>query len=243
VTESVSIQTDRLIKSFRRRRVVNGITFELTQGEVVGLLGQNGAGKTTTFYMVVGLLKPDHGWVRMGGRDITRMPMYNRARLGIGYLPQEPSVFRKLTVEQNLELVLQTQPLSGKEQAYRRDALLDEFNLYHLRHYRAEVLSGGERRRVEIARSLAADPKFVLLDEPFTGVDPIEIGAIQQMVLELKQRNIGILITDHNVRETLATTDRSYIVKDGQIIASGDSEEIANDPMARKYYLGRDFQL
>jgi lipopolysaccharide export system ATP-binding protein len=243
VSEAVSIQTDRLIKSFRRRRVVNGITFELSQGEVVGLLGPNGAGKTTTFYMVVGLLKPDYGRVRLGGRDITRMPMYARARMGIGYLPQEPSVFRRLTVEQNLELVLQMQALSGKERRHRCEALMDEFNLVHLRQHRTEVLSGGERRRVEIARSLAAQPRFVLLDEPFTGVDPIEIGAIQQMVLELKQRNIGILITDHNVRETLATTDRSYIVKDGQIIASGDSDEIANDPMARKYYLGRDFQL
>lgn len=243
MTGSVSIQTDRLIKSFRRRRVVNGITFEVSQGEVVGLLGQNGAGKTTTFYMVVGLLKPDYGSVRIGTRDVTRLPMYSRARLGIGYLPQEPSVFRRLTVEQNVELILQMQRLSGQERRKRCDALLDEFNLTHLRRHRAEVLSGGERRRVEIARALATDPKFILLDEPFTGVDPIEIGAIQEMVLELKQRNIGVLITDHNVRETLATTDRSYIVKDGQIIASGDSEEIANDPMARKYYLGRDFQL
>jgi len=243
VTGTVSIQTDRLIKSFKRRRVVNGITFEVSQGEVVGLLGQNGAGKTTTFYMVVGLLRPDYGTVRVGSRDVTRMPMHSRSRLGIGYLPQEPSVFRRLTVEQNVDLILQMQRLSAQERRRRCDGLLDEFNLTHLRHHRAEVLSGGERRRVEIARALATEPRFILLDEPFTGVDPIEIGAIQEMVLELKQRNIGVLITDHNVRETLATTDRSYIVKDGQIIASGDSDEIANDPMARKYYLGRDFQL
>lgn len=243
MSESLSIQTDRLVKSFRRRRVVNGISFEVSQGEVVGLLGQNGAGKTTTFYMVVGLLKPDHGKVMLGTRNVTRMPMYSRARLGLGYLPQETSVFRRLTVEQNLDLVTQMQPISGKERQRRVDGLLDEFNLQHLRKYRAEVLSGGERRRVEIARALATEPRFILLDEPFTGIDPIEIGAIQQMVLDLKRRNIGILITDHNVRETLATTDRSYIVKDGQIIASGNSEEIAVDPMARKYYLGQDFQL
>lgn len=243
MTDSVSIHTDRLVKSFRRRKVVNGISFELSQGEVVGLLGQNGAGKTTTFYMVVGLLKPDQGRVMLGTRNITRLPMYSRARLGLGYLPQEASVFRKLTVEQNLELVTQMQPISGKERRMRMDSLLDEFNLQHLRRHRAEVLSGGERRRVELARALATNPRFILLDEPFTGVDPIEIGAIQQMILHLKQRNIGVLITDHNVRETLATTDRSYIVKEGQIIASGDSEEIANDPMARKYYLGQDFHL
>jgi lipopolysaccharide export system ATP-binding protein len=239
----LSIQTDRLIKSFKKRRVVNGVSFELHQGEVVGLLGQNGAGKTTTFYMVVGLLKPDYGTVRLGSKDITHYPMYQRARAGVGYLPQEPSVFRRLTVDQNLDLILEMQPLSKKVKLQRKMALLEEFNLTHLRRYRAEVLSGGERRRVEIARALATDPKFILLDEPFTGVDPIEIGAIQEMVMDLKRRNIGVLITDHNVRETLATTDRSYIVKDGQIIASGSSEEIALDPMARKYYLGQDFRL
>jgi len=243
VTESTCIRTERLIKSFRRRRVVNGISFEVNQGEVVGLLGQNGAGKTTTFYMVVGLLRPDSGKVWLGSKNISGQPMYRRARAGIGYLPQEPSVFRKLTVEENLSMVLQMQRVPGKEQRARIETLLEEFNLAHLRRQRAEVLSGGERRRVEIARALATNPRFILLDEPFTGVDPIEVGAIQEMVLDLKGRNIGVLITDHNVRETLATTDRSYIVKDGQIIASGNSEEIAADPMARKYYLGQDFRL
>ncbi|HTE18487.1 MAG TPA: LPS export ABC transporter ATP-binding protein [Armatimonadota bacterium] len=237
------IRTERLVKSFRRRRVVNGISIELNQGEVVGLLGQNGAGKTTTFYMVTGLLQPDSGKVWLGSRNISRLPMYRRARIGIGYLPQEPSVFRKLTVEQNLLLVLEAQRMSHKERGRRIGSLLDDFNLLHLRRQRTEVLSGGERRRVEIARALATSPNFILLDEPFTGVDPIEVNSIQEMVLDLKMMNIGVLITDHNVRETLAITDRSYIVKDGQVIASGGSEEITADPMARKYYLGHDFQL
>jgi lipopolysaccharide export system ATP-binding protein len=240
---SISIRTEGLVKSFRRRRVVNGISIEVSQGEVVGLLGQNGAGKTTTFYMVVGLLRPDSGRVFLGDRNISGLPMFRRARAGVGYLPQEASVFRKLTVEQNLLVILENHRMSRKERWQRIEALLDEFNLVHLRRHRAEVLSGGERRRVEIARALATEPKFILLDEPFTGVDPIEVGAIQEMVLDLKQRNIGVLITDHNVRETLATTDRSYIVKDGQIIASGTSDEIAADPMARRYYLGQDFRL
>jgi lipopolysaccharide export system ATP-binding protein len=231
------------VKSFRRRRVVDGISIEVHQGEVVGLLGQNGAGKTTTFYMVVGMLRPDSGQVWLGDRNISRMPMYHRARAGIGYLPQEASVFRKLTVEENLSLVLQMRRMSGKDRRQRMDALMEEFNVAHLRYSRTEVLSGGERRRVEIARALATNPKFILLDEPFTGVDPIEVDAIQEMVMDLKRKNIGVLITDHNVRETLATTDRSYIVKDGQIIASGTSDEIANDPLARKYYLGQDFSL
>ena len=240
---STCIRTERLIKSFRRRRVVDGISIEVNQGEVVGLLGQNGAGKTTTFYMVTGLLRPDSGKVWLGDRNVSGMAMYRRARAGIGYLPQEPSVFRKLTVEENLHLVLQMHRMAQRERKARTEALLDEFNLQHLRYHRAEVLSGGERRRVEIARAMATQPKFMLLDEPFTGVDPIEVGAIQQMVMDLKARGIGVLITDHNVRETLATTDRSYIVKDGQVIASGTSDEIATDPAARKYYLGNDFQL
>jgi lipopolysaccharide export system ATP-binding protein len=240
---STCIRTEQLIKSFRRRRVVDGISIEVHRGEVVGLLGQNGAGKTTTFYMIVGLLRPDRGKVWLGDRNITRQPMYRRARSGIGYLPQEPSAFRKLTVEENLALVLQMQGVPGREQRKRIDTLLDEFHLAHLRYHRAAVLSGGERRRVELARALATQPDFILLDEPFTGVDPIEISAIQQMVLELKDRNIGVLITDHNVRETLAATDRAYIVKDGQVIAAGDSREIGDDPLARRYYLGQNFQL
>lgn len=240
---STCIRTERLIKSFRRRRVVDGISIEVHQGEVVGLLGQNGAGKTTTFYMVVGLLRPDGGKVWLGSKEITRQPMYRRARAGIGYLPQEASVFRKLTIEQNLQLILEMNRMSGGERKRRVESLLDEFNLQHLRYHRAEVLSGGERRRVEIARALATNPSFILLDEPFTGVDPIEVDAIQSMVLDLKQRGIGVLITDHNVRETLATTDRSYIVRQGQIIASGTTAQVAADALARRHYLGEDFQL
>jgi lipopolysaccharide export system ATP-binding protein len=238
------IRTDRLIKSFRRSgRVVDGISIDVRQGEVVGLLGKNGAGKTTTFYMVVGLLKPDRGSVWLGEWNITRLPMYKRARLGIGYMAQDPSIFRKLTVEENLMLVLQMHRLSAKERQRRMDMLLEEFNLSHLRHQRGVVLSGGERRRVELARALVTSPQFILLDEPFTGVDPIEVAAVQEMVKDLKTRNIGVLITDHNVRETLAITDRSYIVKDGVIIASGTSEQITTNPIARQHYLGQDFQL
>ncbi len=239
----LKIRTDGLMKSFRRRRVVDGISIEVNQGEVVGLLGQNGAGKTTTFYMVVGLLKPDSGRVWLGDRNISRLPLYRRAKAGIGYLPQETSIFRKLTVEENLDLVLQMQRGSSKEKRERKEVLLDEFNLTHLRHQHGATLSGGERRRVELARALVTQPKFILLDEPFTGVDPIEVHAIQEMVNDLKRRNIGVLITDHNVRETLATTDRAYIVKEGKIIASGTSDEIAADPLARRYYLGADFRF
>lgn len=240
---STSIRTEGLTKTYRRRRVVNGISIEVNRGEVVGLLGKNGAGKTTTFYMVTGLVRPDRGTVWLGDKNISRLPMHRRARLGIGYLPQEASVFRKLTVEENLLLVLQMYRMKAKERRERIDSLLEEFNLAHLRRQRAEVLSGGERRRVEIARALATQPNFILLDEPFTGVDPIEVDAIQDMVLDLKRRNIGVLITDHNVRETLATTDRSYIVKDGEVIASGTSQEVAEDPLARENYLGHDFRL
>lgn len=240
---STFIRTEGLTKSFRKRRVVNGISIEVNQGEVVGLLGKNGAGKTTTFYMVTGLLRPDQGKVWLGSRNISGMPMHQRARLGIGYLPQEASVFRKLTIEENLLLVLQMHRMSGKERRNRIEVLLEEFNLSHLRYQRAEVLSGGERRRVEIARALSTKPNFILLDEPFTGVDPIEVDAIQDMVMDLKQRNIGVLITDHNVRETLATTDRSYIVKDGEVIASGTTEEVSANPQARQHYLGQDFRL
>ncbi len=238
-----TLRTEELTKSFRRRRVVNGISIEVNPGEVVGLLGQNGAGKTTTFYMVVGLLRPDNGKVWLGTRDISRLPMFKRSRAGIGYLPQEASVFRRLTVEENLLLVFEMLGLPARERRGRTDQLLEEFNLTHLRYQRAEALSGGERRRIELARTLATRPAYILLDEPFTGVDPIEVTAIQQMVLDLKGRDIGVLITDHNVRETLATTDRSYIVKDGRIIASGTSDEISNNSLARKHYLGQEFQL
>jgi lipopolysaccharide export system ATP-binding protein len=240
---STCLRTEGLVKSFRRRCVVDGISIEVSQGEVVGLLGKNGAGKTTTFYMVVGLLRPDRGRVWLGDRNISGFSMVRRARAGIGYLPQEHSVFRKLTVEENLRLVLEMRGVGGRERRERIDELLEEFNLAHLRHERAAVLSGGERRRVEIARALSMRPEFILLDEPFTGVDPIEVAAIQDLIRDLKSRNIGVLITDHNVRETLAITDHSYIVRDGQMIASGTSQEIAADPAARMYYLGQNFRL
>jgi lipopolysaccharide export system ATP-binding protein len=240
---ALEIRTEELVKSYRGRRVVDGISVDVHEGEIVGLLGHNGAGKTTTFYMVVGLVKPDRGRVLLNGVEVTRQPMYRRARSGVGYLPQEPSVFRKLTVEENLRLVLQMVGLPGAEQKARAEQLLREFNIEHLRHNIGYQLSGGERRRVEIARALATRPSFILLDEPFTGIDPIEVHTIQQLVAQLKSRGIGVLITDHSVRETLATTDRAYIVKDGKIMTSGTSDEIASDPLARKYYLGDHFEM
>jgi lipopolysaccharide export system ATP-binding protein len=239
----MEIRTEELVKSYRGRRVVDGISLQVREGEIVGLLGHNGAGKTTTFYMVVGLVKPDRGRVLLNGQEVTRQPMYRRARGGIGYLPQEPSVFRKLSVEENLRLVLEMIGRSGSEQKARVEQLLREFNVEHLRQQIGYQLSGGERRRVEIARALATEPSFILLDEPFTGIDPIEVHTIQQLVAQLKSRGIGVLITDHSVRETLATTDRAYIVKDGKIMTAGTSEEIANDSLARKYYLGDHFEM
>jgi lipopolysaccharide export system ATP-binding protein len=237
------IQTDSLVKRYRGRTVVDGVSLCVGQGEIVGLLGHNGAGKTTTFYMVVGLVRPNSGRVLLADRDITRQPVYRRARAGIGYLPQEASVFRKLTVQDNLRLVLEAANLPRTEQKARTERLLEEFNVAHLRHQKAYLLSGGERRRVEIARALATQPSFILLDEPFTGIDPIEVHTIQQLVAQLKSRGIGVLITDHSVRETLATTDRAYIVKDGKIMTSGTSEELAQDELARKYYLGEHFEM
>jgi lipopolysaccharide export system ATP-binding protein len=239
----MEIRTEELVKSYRGRRVVDGISLQVHEGEIVGLLGHNGAGKTTTFYMVVGLVKPDRGRVLLNGQEVTRQPMYRRARAGVGYLPQEPSVFRKLTVEENLRLVLQMSGKSTAEQQAIADQLMEEFHVTHLRNQIGYQLSGGERRRVEIARALATQPSFVLLDEPFTGIDPIEVHTIQQLVAQLKSRGIGVLITDHSVRETLATTDRAYIVKDGKIMTAGTSEEIANDSLARKYYLGDHFEM
>jgi lipopolysaccharide export system ATP-binding protein len=239
----MEIRTEELVKSYRGRRVVDGISLQVREGEIVGLLGHNGAGKTTTFYMVVGLVKPDRGRVLLNGQEVTRQPMYRRARAGVGYLPQEPSVFRKLTVEENLRLVLQMIGKSAAEQTAIVEQLLEEFHVSHLRHHIGYQLSGGERRRVEIARALATQPSFILLDEPFTGIDPIEVHTIQQLVAQLKSRGIGVLITDHSVRETLATTDRAYIVKDGKIMTAGTSEEIANDSLARKYYLGDHFEM
>ena len=232
-----------LIKSFRGRSVVDDVSFEVTQGEVVGLLGPNGAGKTTTFHLVVGLLRPDAGRVLLNGTDITPFPMYLRARHGVAYLPQEPSVFRKLTVEENLLAVLETQPLSAAEQRRRLEELLSLMGLTYLRQNRAYTLSGGERRRVEIARTLVISPSFILLDEPFSGIDPIAVLDIQKIVCSLRARNIGVLITDHNVRETLRVTDRAYIIHRGKIFRSGTPEALGSDPEVRRIYLGEDFQL
>ena len=239
----MEITTDNLVKSYRGRNVVNGVSFHVQQGEVVGLLGPNGAGKTTSFYMVVGLIKPRLGRVMLDQQDITRLPMYRRARLGIGYLAQEPSVFRKLSVANNIRLVLEMMPLSRKERTARLNGLLEEFDIASKRDQLAQSLSGGERRRLEIARTLATRPKFILLDEPFTGVDPLAIQSIQETVRHLKDRGIGVLITDHNVRETLAITDRSYIMSNGQIVTAGTSDELVNDPIAKKFYLGDQFVI
>ncbi|MFA0750452.1 MAG: hypothetical protein SLRJCFUN_000855 [Candidatus Fervidibacter sp.] len=232
-----------LKKRIRQRWVVNGVSLRVQQGEVVGLLGPNGAGKTTTFYMLTGFIRPDGGRVFLDGQDITAFPMYRRARLGISYLPQEPSVFRKLTVEENIRLVLEMRGIPPRQQREITERLLEEFNLAHLRRNWGQELSGGERRRVEIARALATDPKFLLLDEPFTGVDPIAVEDLQRAILQLKQKGIGILITDHNVRETLKITDRSYIISEGVIRTHGTPQEIVNDPLARRYYLGESFAL
>ena len=240
---SLIIHTDGLVKSYRNRTVVNHVSVNVKQGEIVGLLGPNGAGKTTTFYMVVGLIKPDEGNVYLGDLNITRLPMYKRAQMGIGYLPQEASVFRKLTVEDNIKAVLEMTKLSRKEQKLRLESLLDEFNLHHVRNNNGDSLSGGERRRTEIARALAVDPKFILLDEPFAGVDPIAVEDIQSVVAKLKYRNIGILITDHNVNETLSICDRAYLLIEGKIFKHGTAEELAENKEVRDLYLGTNFEL
>lgn len=240
---SSEIHTTNLIKSYRSRTVVNQVSIHVKQGEIVGLLGPNGAGKTTTFYMVVGLIKPDEGTVFLDDKEITRLPMYKRAQLGIGYLPQEASVFRKLTVEDNILAVLEMTKLTRGEQKKKLEALLDEFRLHHVRKNNGDSLSGGERRRTEIARALAVDPKFILLDEPFAGVDPIAVEDIQAVVARLKYRNIGILITDHNVNETLSICDRAYLLIEGKIFQHGTAEELADDEQVRRLYLGRNFEL
>jgi len=239
----VQISTQDLVKSYRGRNVVDGVSLNVSQGEIVGLLGRNGAGKTTTFYMVVGLIRPRSGRVLLDDRDITRLPKYQRARAGIGYLAQEASVFRKLTIEANLRLVLEMNGLSRAEQEKRIDQLLDEFSIKHLRKEMGFSLSGGERRRVEIARCLATNPTFILLDEPFTGIDPIVVADIQDIIRHLKERGIGILITDHSVRETLAITDRAYIIVEGKIRTAGPPEQILNDPVAKENYLGDRFAM
>ncbi|OGL45553.1 MAG: LPS export ABC transporter ATP-binding protein [Candidatus Schekmanbacteria bacterium RBG_13_48_7] len=236
------LQTVNLEKSFTGRTVVRQMNVEVYCGEVVGLLGPNGAGKTTTFYMIVGLLKPDKGKIFFNHDEITDLPMYQRARTGIGYLPQENSIFQKLTVEENILSILETLSISKYERHTRLTALLAELELTHLRKNKAYSLSGGERRRVEITRALVTSPSFILLDEPFAGIDPIAVDDIQKIIYQLKSRGIGILITDHNVRETLAITDRAYIIKEGEILAAGEPEEIVSNPVVRKYYLGEKFQ-
>jgi lipopolysaccharide export system ATP-binding protein len=237
------LRADNIVKRYGKRSVVKGVSFEVNQGEIVGLLGPNGAGKTTSFYMVVGLIKPNGGRVFINNEDITKAPMYKRAQKGIGYLAQEASVFRKLSVEDNIMGVLQMTGVSKAEQRVKLEKLLDEFGLQHIRKNRGDLLSGGERRRTEIARALAVNPAFILLDEPFAGVDPIAVEDIQSIVHSLKEKNIGILITDHNVQETLAITDRTYLMFEGAILKSGSAEELANDEQVRKVYLGQNFEL
>lgn len=238
-----------LVKTYQRRQVVNKVSVRVDQGSIVGLLGPNGAGKTTTFYMIVGMIKPDSGRILIEDtqtgtkREITRWPMYKRARTGIGYLAQDPSIFRHMTVEQNLMAILETMPLSRQERRERMEALLEDFGITHLAKQKAFTLSGGERRRTEISRALVTNPKFILLDEPFAGIDPIAVEDIQEIISRLKKRHLGILITDHTVRETLQITDRAYIMADGQILISGTAQDLANDPDARRIYLGERFKL
>ena len=233
----------KIEKAYKSRKVVKGISLEVSQGEIVGLLGPNGAGKTTSFYMIVGLIKPNNGKIYLDDKEITKFPMYRRAQEGIGYLAQEASVFRKLSVEENILSVLQMTNLKKNAQKEKMESLLVEFGLTHIRKNRGDLLSGGERRRTEIARALATDPKFVLLDEPFAGVDPVAVEDIQRIVAHLKKKNIGILITDHNVQETLAITDKTYLMFEGSILKAGEPKELAEDEMVRKVYLGRNFEL
>lgn len=239
----MELRAEHLVKKYKKRKVVDDISVTVNQGEIVGLLGPNGAGKTTSFYMIVGLIKPNEGNIFLDNTDITELPMYRRAQHGIGYLAQEASVFRKLSVEDNLLSVLEMTQLSKAEQKDKAESLLEEFSLTHVRKNLGQVLSGGERRRTEIARALAVDPKFVLLDEPFAGVDPIAVEEIQTIVAQLKNKNIGILITDHNVNETLSITDRAYLMFEGRLLKAGTAEELANDEQVRKVYLGKHFEL
>jgi lipopolysaccharide export system ATP-binding protein len=242
-TNNSNLRSEKLLKIYKKRRVVNGISIEVKSGEIVGLLGPNGAGKTTTFYMITGLIRPNGGRIFMDSHDLTRLPMYKRARRGIGYLPQEPSIFRKLNVEQNIMAILETMPISRRERRERLERLLEELDVKSLAKSMAYNLSGGERRRVEIARALVTRPKFILLDEPFSGIDPITVEEIQKIIHRLKESGLGILITDHNVRETLSVTDRAYIIFEGEILKAGTAEYLANDPEARKIYLGEKFRL
>jgi len=237
------LRSEELVKIYGKRRVVNRVSIEVQQGEIVGLLGPNGAGKTTTFYMITGMVRPTAGKIFLDDLNLTREPMYRRARLGLGYLSQEPSIFRRLSVEENVMAILETMPLSAEARKQRLDQLLEELSVAHLARNKAYTLSGGERRRVEITRALVTNPKFILLDEPFAGVDPIAVEDIQTIVRDLKQRNIGVLITDHNVHETLSITDRAYLLYEGTVLKSGSAEMLANDPEARKLYLGDKFKL
>ena len=237
------IETNNLVKEYNDRRVVNNVSIKVEQGSIVGLLGPNGAGKTTTFYMIVGIIKPDEGIVMLDGQDISALPMHERAKAGIGYLPQEASVFRKMSVEDNIMAILEGTTLTEEERIAKMNTLIEEFHIEHIRTNKGTELSGGERRRVEIARALATDPAFILLDEPFAGIDPIAVADIQAMIAHLAKRGIGILITDHNVRETLSIVDKAYILANGEILLHGDSQMIANDPTARKYYLGENFSM
>ena len=239
----MKLKAENLMKQYKGRKVVKGITVEVNRGEIVGLLGPNGAGKTTSFYMIVGLIKPNGGNIYLDGTEITKYPMYKRAQNGIGYLAQEASVFRKLSIEDNILSVLQLTKLSKKEQLMKMESLIEEFSLGHIRKSRGDLLSGGERRRTEIARALATDPNFILLDEPFAGVDPVAVEDIQRIIAQLKDKNIGILITDHNVQETLAITDRTYLMFEGSILKHGVPQELAADEMVRKVYLGQNFEL
>lgn len=239
----MKLRSENLVKQYKQKKVVNNVSIYVEQGEIVGLLGPNGAGKTTSFYMTVGLVKPDEGHIYLDDEEITNLPMYKRAQKGVGYLPQEASVYRDLTVEDNMKAVLELTKLSKAEQHDKLESLLDEFHLQKVRKNLGKVLSGGERRRTEIARALATDPKFILLDEPFAGVDPIAVEDIQNIVHKLKSKNIGILITDHNVQETLSITDRAYLLFEGKLLKQGTAEELAEDEMVRKVYLGKNFVL
>jgi len=239
----MKLRAESLVKRYRKRTVVKGVSIDVSRGEVVGLLGPNGAGKTTTFYMIVGMVSPDEGRVFLDDTEITRLAMYKRARMGIGYLPQEASVFRKMTVQENILAVLQMLPLTPSERRAKCEALLHDFGIAHIAGSKGYMLSGGERRRTEIARTLATDPKFILLDEPFAGIDPIAVEDIMRIVAKLKERNIGVLVTDHNVHETLSITDRAYLLFEGTILKSGTAESLAGDPEARKLYLGENFRL
>jgi len=241
--DNAILTADNLIKKYKKRTVVKGVSLDMKQGEIVGLLGPNGAGKTTTFYMIVGMVKPNSGIVTIDGNIITNKPMYKRSRLGISYLPQEASIFRKMSVENNIKAILELQPMKRKERKERLEELLENFNITHIRKSKGYMLSGGERRRCEIARTLASSPKFVLLDEPFAGIDPIAVEDIMKMVKDLKNQGLGVLITDHNVHETLSITDRAYILIDGNIYISGTAEEIAANEEVKKLYLGENFSL